>query len=185
MELIESKIPGCYEIQPHIHRDERGSFVKTFHAPTFEALGLQTEFPEEYYSVSKKNVVRGMHFQLPPDDHVKLVCCTTGTVMDVVVDLRKGSPTYGQHTISKLNSEKGNMVYIPKGMAHGFCVLSGTATMIYKVSTVYSPTCDNGIRWNTASIDWPVSSPIISQRDLTLSSLLEFDSPFIYEVNHG
>ena len=181
IEMKESKLPGCFELQANKLVDDRGAFVKTFHAPTFRALGLNTEFIEEYYSISDKNVVRGMHFQRPPDDHVKLVYCTSGLVMDVVIDLRKGSPTYGQHVVFELSSDKANMVYIPKGMAHGFCVLSDQATMVYNLSTVYSPECDSGVRWDTAGIDWPVITPIISSRDQDSFSLDEFDSPFTYE----
>lgn len=182
MELTGSKIPGCYEIKPHIHRDQRGSFVKTFHAPTFKQLCLCTDFVEEYYSVSEKGVIRGMHFQLPPDEHVKLVYCTSGIVMDVVVDLRKNSPTYGQHDVFELSADRANMVYIPKGMAHGFCVLSNEATMIYKVSTVYIPASDNGIHWDSAGIAWPksVNLELLSDRDKSFVSLQEFDSPFKY-----
>jgi len=185
IKLIESSLQGCFELQTNKFVDERGVFVKTFHEPTFESLGLNTEFTEEYYSVSDKSVIRGMHFQLPPDDHVKLVYCTAGKVMDVVVDIRVGSPTYGQHAVFELSSEQANMVYIPKGMAHGFCVLSEQATMVYKVITVYSPECDGGIRWDTASINWPVSNPVISQRDLSLIAIDKFDSPFEFEVKHG
>lgn len=181
MEIFESNIPGCYEVICNRFEDERGSFVKTFHKPTFEELGLHTEFVEEYYSVSKKNVIRGMHFQTPPEDHVKLVYCTSGHVMDVVVDLRKGSPTYGEHAIFDLDAEKHNMVYIPKGMAHGFCVLSEQATMVYKVSTVYASEYDQGIRWDSVGVDWKVNSPVVSERDQALPALRQFASPFVFK----
>lgn len=181
MELIESTIPGCYELKPLIRSDERGTFVKTFHAPSYLSLGLSTDFVEEYYSISNKNVIRGMHFQLPPYDHIKLVYCTSGIVMDAVIDLRKGSPTFKQYTLFELSAKKANMIYIPKGLAHGFCVLSEQATMIYKVSTIYSPNSDSGIRWDSVDINWPTSAPIISQRDQNFRSLKEFDSPFIFE----
>lgn len=184
MKLIESKIYGCYEIRPHVHKDERGSFIKTFHVPTFESFGLCTEFVEEYYSVSAKNVVRGMHFQLPPHDHEKLIYCTTGVVLDVVVDLRKGSPTYGQYESFKLTENIANMIYIPKGMAHGFCVLSDQSTMHYKVSTIYSPQYDSGIRWDSVGVDWPASNPIISPRDQGFLLLEDFNSPFVFKTKH-
>lgn len=181
MELRESNIPGCYEVRPHIHCDQRGSLVKTFHAPTFQKLGLCTDFVEEYYSVSAKNVVRGMHFQAPPDDHVKLVYCTFGNVMDAVVDLRNGSPTYGQSAIFELSAEQANMVYIPQGLAHGFCALSEQTTMMYKVTTVYTPQSDRGIRWDSIGLNWPVISPIISSRDQNFMPFKEFRSPFEFK----
>jgi len=184
MELIESPLQGCFEIQNRRLEDERGLFIKTFHKPTFERLGLHTDFPEEYYSISKKGVIRGMHFQLPPHDHVKLVYCSSGSVMDVVVDLRKGSPTFGKHAVFEVTSEKNNMVYIPKGMAHGFCALTKQAIMHYKVSTVYAPESDGGIRWDSFDMDWLVSDPIISERDKELPTLAKFISPFTFEVAH-
>jgi len=184
MKVLECKIPGCFEIIPNIHRDNRGSFVKTFHAPTFRKLGLCSDFVEEYYSVSHQGVIRGMHFQLPPHDHVKVVYCTSGTVMDVVVDLRKGSPTFGKFAEFELSAEKGNMVYIPKGLAHGFCVLSESATMLYKVSTVYAPESDAGIKWDSIGLKWPFDNPVISSRDKEFISFTNFDSPFHFEVGN-
>lgn len=178
MKIVKSKIFGCYEILTNIHRDLRGTFIKTFHASSFEEFGLCTHFLEEYYSVSVKNVVRGLHFQLPPDDHVKLVYCVSGIVKDVVVDIRLGSPTYGDHVSFELSAERGNLVYIPKGMAHGFCVLSDRATMVYKTSTMHSPARDSGIRWDSAGISWPDRSLIISDRDKALLRLEDFRSPF-------
>ena len=106
MKIIESKIPGCYEILNKVNNDIRGTFIKTFHSPTFKKFGLETIFKEEYYSISFKNVVRGLHFQLPPHDHVKVVYCVSGYVKDVVVDLRLGSPTYGEHVTFCLSSQK-------------------------------------------------------------------------------
>ncbi len=180
MRLAESKIPGCYEVLCRRTEDKRGCFVKTFHEPAFQDGNLHTKFTEEYYSISRKYVIRGLHFQEPPYDHVKLVYCTSGTVMDVVVDLRKGSPTYGEHAVFELSRERCNMVYIPKGMAHGFCVLSDEATMLYKVSTVYAPDYDSGILWDSIGVEWPVDTPIVSDRDLGLQRFDEFSSPFLF-----
>lgn len=178
LKIVPSQISGCYEIFPHIHRDLRGAFIKTFHAPTFEEFGLCSQFLEEYYSISVKNVVRGLHFQLPPDDHVKLVYCISGVVKDVVVDIRLDSPTYGNHVSFELSSERGNLVYIPKGMAHGFCVLSDSSTMVYKTSTIHAPARDSGIRWDSAGISWPDGDLIISDRDKAFLTLQDFRSPF-------
>ncbi len=143
--LKNSKIPGCFEITPQIFKDERGMFVKTFHKDVFKEHGLETGFVEEYYSFSCKGVLRGLHFQLPPKDHVKLVYCVSGEVLDAVVDLRVGSPTYGQFELFEVSAEKANMIYIPKGLAHGFYVESENAIMMYKVTTVYSPDHDTGL----------------------------------------
>ncbi|WP_287962492.1 dTDP-4-dehydrorhamnose 3,5-epimerase [Alcanivorax sp.] len=180
MKVKETPIPGCYELLPKTHLDERGSFVKIFHEPTFKELGLCAHFAEEYYSVSKRHVLRGMHFQVPPRDHVKLVCCVMGSVMDVVVDLRKGSPTYRHHFAIELSAEKANMLYIPKGLAHGFCVMSDQVIMLYKVSSVYAPEHDCGIRWDTIGFRWPVENPVISERDHSFPGLDAFHSPFVF-----
>ncbi len=180
-EKRETAIPGCFELVPRKTEDERGCFVKTFHRNGFESLGLKTGWREEYYSVSRKGVLRGLHFQLPPHDHVKLVYCTAGRVLDAVLDLRIGSPVYGQHLLCELDAEKANMLYLPKGVAHGFYTLSDSATMVYKVSTVYVPTCDTGILWNSAGIPWPDDQPTVSQRDGTLPALSDFtDNPFVF-----
>ena len=180
-ELKPSKLAGCYELQPKAFEDARGRFVKVFHVPTFAAHGLETAFAEEYYSVSYKNVIRGMHFQLPPMDHVKMVYCVEGKVLDAVVDLRKGSPTYGRFDLFELSAAKANSLYIPKGMAHGFCVRSERAIMVYKVSTVHSPAHDAGLLWNSMEIPWPIAEPILSERDAAFPRLDTFVSPF----NHG
>lgn len=180
-DLLPSKLAGCVELQPKVFDDARGRFVKVFHEQAFTALGLETDFAEEYYSVSHKNVIRGMHFQLPPMDHVKMVYCVQGEVMDVVVDLRVGSPTYGHHAVFELSASKANSIYIPKGMAHGFCARSEEAIMVYKVSTVYAPAQDAGILWNSLGVTWPTSEAILSVRDQSFPAFAQFESPFRYE----
>lgn len=179
--LQKAKIEGCFELQPKVLNDNRGRFVKIFHEQEFSVMGLETNFAEEYYSVSKKNVIRGLHFQLPPMDHVKMVYCIEGEVMDAVVDLRVGSPTYGQFELFELSATKANGLYIPKGMAHGFCVRSEQAIMVYKVSTVYSSHCDAGMLWNSVGIPWPTGNPILSDRDQGFPIIDELVSPFRYE----
>jgi dTDP-4-dehydrorhamnose 3,5-epimerase len=174
MQIRETTIPGCFEITPNLFTDERGTFVKTFHHDTFLQHGLETEWREEYYSVSRKGVLRGMHFQIPPHDHAKLVYCTAGSVLDAVLDLRIGSPAYHRHELFDLNADTAHMLYLPKGVAHGFYTLSYSATMMYKVSTVYAPACDTGILWNSAGIPWPDSHPVVSQRDSALPALSDF-----------
>ena len=183
IEIRQTEIPGCFEITPKVLKDERGTFVKTFHQEIFKANGLETHFTEEYYSFSKKRVLRGLHFQLPPLDHIKFVYCVSGRVLDAVVDLRIGFPTYGEFETFELSAEKANMLYIPKGLAHGFYVLSESAIMVYKVTTVYSPEHDTGILWNSVGIPWPDEKPIISQRDSRFISFADSKSPFVHKNN--
>lgn len=175
---IDTQLEGCYEIQPVVRGDSRGSFTKTFHEYAFKELELATNFVEQYHSMSVKDVVRGLHFQLPPAEHEKLVYCVTGKVMDVALDLRRDSKTYGKFQIFTLDAEKGNMAYLPKGMAHGFCTLSETAIMMYMVTSVYDSLHDSGILWDSAGIPWPVEHPILSERDNTFVKLEDFNSPF-------
>jgi dTDP-4-dehydrorhamnose 3,5-epimerase len=180
VDIHNALIPGCFELIPKVFEDERGSFTKIFHQKVFENHGLDTHYKEEYFSRSKQDVIRGMHFQLPPEECVKIVYCIDGEVMDVVLDLRVGSPTYGKYEIFNLNDRLANIIYIPIGLAHGFYTKSKTATVIYKVSKSYSPKCDSGIHWNSAQIPWPTQTPIISKRDSQFVNLENFLSPFIY-----
>ncbi|MHB0995546.1 MAG: dTDP-4-dehydrorhamnose 3,5-epimerase [Elusimicrobiales bacterium] len=171
-------IPGCYEIQPVVRKDARGRFVKVLHAPEFKKLGLETRFTEQYYSVSEKGVLRGLHFQEPPAAVTKLVFCVEGEVLDAVLDLRRKSKTYGKAITVKLGAEKGNMLYIPKGCAHGFYTVSKKAVMFYETSEVYSPQHDKGVLWNSAGIKWPVKRPRVSARDAAFPPLRDFKSEF-------
>lgn len=177
-ERKDTKLPGCYELQSVIRGDKRGSFTKTFHEGAFAELGLRTDFKEEYHSMSVKGVLRGLHFQLPPAGHAKLVYCIEGEVMDVALDLRCDSATYGQHHICHLKAEIGNMFYLPVGLAHGFYTLSERAIMMYCVTSVYDPSHDSGVRWDSAEISWPDSQPTLSERDKMFMPLEDFKSPF-------
>lgn len=180
IELYKTAIPGCFEIIPNIVKDERGVFVKTFTSDLFIAWGLVTHFAEEYFTFSRKNVLRGIHFQLPPHEHTKIVYCVNGKVFDVVVDLRKGSPTFGKYNTLVLDSKKSNILYIPAGLGHGFYTISDSVTMMYKVTTLYSPDHDTGILWNSIDIPWPENNPLTSRRDRSLPPMSEFNSPFIF-----
>ncbi len=181
MKIEATPLPGCFAIQPTVFDDLRGRFVKVFHEPAFTEHGLVARFAEDYYSVSRKGVLRGMHFQTPPSDHVKLVYCVSGEILDAVVDLRRGSPTYGQHFMLELTAAKANILYVPRGMAHGFYTRSEEATVIYKVETVHAPSEDAGIAWNGCGISWPSDAPILSTRDQRFPTLAEFESPFRYD----
>ena len=184
MQIRETEIPGCYELQPRLLKDERGVFVKTFHANEFRSLGLCENWKEQYYSTSNQGVLRGLHFHLPPYDHAKLVYCISGRVLDVAVDLRVGSPSYGHCVIVELSAERGNMIYLPTGLAHGFCTHEEPATLVYNVTSVYQPESDTGIRWDSANIPWPLTNPLLSERDHSFSTLAEFESPFVFETAH-
>jgi dTDP-4-dehydrorhamnose 3,5-epimerase len=168
MTIRSTKIVGCYELTPPIFQDQRGCFVKTFHADIFRQYYLETRFTEEYYSVSTRHVLRGLHFQTPPADPIKIVYCVTGQILDAIVDLRVGSSTYGQ------------LIYMVPGLAHGFYVLSESATVVYKASKVYSRDHDIGIHWDSVGIPWQCTDPIVSQRDTDLPTFADFRSPFIY-----
>lgn len=182
MELLQTTLPGCYEIKTNIFRDTRGVFVKTYHDAIFTELGLRTDWREEYYSVSKRGVIRGMHFQHPPMQHAKMVYCLQGTVQDVILDLRIGSPSYRKCVSTELSAEKGNIVYIPEGIAHGFCALTEHAIMQYKVTSTYSPQHDAGILWSSIPIAWQCTNPSVSDRDSNFIGLQDFQSPFKYET---
>lgn len=177
-EIRESRIPGCYLFRPRSPLDNRGKFVKTFHAATFERYGLEIGFRESFYSVSKKNVLRGMHFQRPPQEHAKLVYCLKGTIFDAFVDLRIKSQGFGMHECVELSDKNGLILYLPPGVAHGFYVLSNEAITVYNVTKEYDPSADSGVHWDSCGIDWPTNSPIISPRDSRLLDLNEVNNLF-------
>jgi dTDP-4-dehydrorhamnose 3,5-epimerase len=178
MEIRETALAGCYTVHPAVRPDERGVFVKTYLGSAFAAAGLPTGFPEQFFSRSRQGVVRGLHVQFAPADQAKLVHCVSGAVFDVAVDVRVGSPTYGEHVACTLTDEDWTALYVPVGFAHGFAVLSGTATVGYLATAEYAPGTDGGVRWDSAGIDWPVAEPVLSPRDAALPPLAEFESPF-------
>jgi dTDP-4-dehydrorhamnose 3,5-epimerase len=178
MQIKESTIKGCYEIVPRVMRDSRGMFIKTYNEDVFNDSHISFYSKEEYHTFSKKNVLRGLHFQTPPFQYKKIVFCVSGIVFDVIVDLRKDSETFGKHEVFKLNGESGNMVYMSEGIAHGFYVLSNEAIMCYKVSALYSKENDSGIRWNSLEIPWPAKTPVVSERDESFLMFNKFVSPF-------
>jgi len=180
MDINSTLIPGCFEIVSKYIPDTRGEFIKFFNFDLFHDYGLEVDFKEEYCTISKKNVIRGMHFQIPPMDHVKKVYCISGEVMDVVLDLRKGSPFFNKYQVFHLSSVKGNQLYIPKGCAHGFFAHTESAKLNYHVSSVYSSEHDTGILWDSFGFDWPIKHPILSERDKSFSPLNKFQSPFYF-----
>lgn len=178
IKVTPGKIAGVRLLQPTPYSDARGSLVKTIREDIFAGHGIPTKFAEQYYSVSVRNVLRGLHFQMPPHDHYKLVTCVEGEVFDVVVDLRKGSKTYGGHESFDLNGATGDSVFVPSGCAHGFYVRSDTAIVLYNVSSLYAPSHDTGIRWDSAGVVWPCTDPAVSDRDAGLMRLPDFSTPF-------
>src|SRR5258708_15890952 len=150
MELKPPSIPGCFEMGALLRRDAGGLFVKTFQAGFFREQGLNADFHEDFYTVSKKGVIRGMHFQAPPKAQDKLVWCIFGKILDVAVDLRQGSPTYGKHHTIQLSAENGNMLYIPVGLAHGFYAITESAVGAYQGSEGDFPADEFGVRCGSA-----------------------------------
>ncbi|MCT4597806.1 MAG: dTDP-4-dehydrorhamnose 3,5-epimerase [Vallitalea sp.] len=180
MNIIKTQLQGVYVIENFHSKDNRGSFTKTYNADSFKENNLCTQFHESYYSVSNKDVIRGMHFQLPPYEHEKLVYVAKGEIIDVILDIRKSSDTYGKY-LQVILSDKNHMsVYIPKGLAHGFRSNINNTITVYNVSTVYNKEKDCGIKYNSFGYDWNIEKPIISTRDSSFINFVEFkkENPF-------
>lgn len=176
----ETKLKGCFKIIPRRFSDHRGTSVKPFHMDEFIKLGLQYNFEEDLIVTSYKNVLRGMHFQNPPYAQGKLVYCIKGNIMDVVIDIRNGSSTYGKHEVFSLTGSNNNIIYIPEGFAHGYLSLDDDSIVMYKMLSVYKPEFESGIRWDSLGINWGFENPIISERDMNFVPFEKFDSKFIY-----
>jgi len=177
MDKFKEILPQTWLVQQSKIEDFRGIFVKTLSKSILNRLGNQFELCEEYYSVSKKNVIRGMHFQTPPHDHIKIVYCILGSVLDVLLDLRPG-PGYGRSFSLTLDASNPHILIIPKGVAHGFKSLVDGSLLIYKTSSEYAPEHDSGILWNSFNFDWGLINPILSSRDTSHSAFEDFHTPF-------
>jgi dTDP-4-dehydrorhamnose 3,5-epimerase len=171
MVIKEITIEGLLEIIPKVYYDDRGYFFEAFNEKMLKEAGFTTNFIQDNQSFSKKGVVRGLHFQKPPYEQGKLVRVITGKVLDVAVDIRKGSPTFGQSYSCVLDSETNNMLFIPPGFAHGFSALEDSI-LLYKCSEIYNKDSESGIIWNDPelNIDWQVQDPVISEKDQLLNS---------------
>ncbi len=178
MEIIKTPFEGLYVLKTDYFHDNRGGFQKLFNYDFFKKNGLDYDFKELYYSVNKMNVIRGMHFQTPPNEHTKLVYVSAGRIIDVVVDIRKTSATYGQCFSIELDNNHGKYLYIPKGFAHGFRSLEDGSTVNYAQTSCYSKESDYGIDVMSINYDWGINYPIRSGRDLTFPQLHNFKSPF-------
>ncbi|SPE63354.1 dTDP-4-dehydrorhamnose 3,5-epimerase [Verrucomicrobia bacterium] len=175
---LPTGFPGLALLQLRLFQDPRGLFVKTFHAEDFRSLGLPFEPREEFYSTSARHVLRGMHFQLPPAAHAKLVYCLSGRVLDVVLDMRRGSPRFAETFNCELSANPPQVLFIPVGFAHGFLALENDSLMVYKTDAVHDPQRDTGIAWDSFGFKWPVAAPVMSERDRRLGPWLQFSSPF-------
>lgn len=174
----KTPIHDVYVIEQTVTKDNRGSFVKNFQRSLFEEHDLECDFKESYYTKSHEGVIRGMHFQIPPHDHAKLITVISGTIIDVVLDIRKSSKTYGRHFEIELSGENRKSLYIPSGFAHGFGVLSDVAIACYQVTSEHKPDHDKGILFDSFGFSWPISNPALSERDSAFPAFIDFESPF-------
>lgn len=186
MEIKALDLPGVVLLRPRRFADARGHFVETYNEKAFAAAGIAARFVQDNQSYSaNRGTVRGLHFQLPPAVQSKLVRVLQGSVYDVAVDLRAGSPTYGQWRGETLTADKGEQFFVPGGFAHAFCTLEPGTVVAYKVDDFYAPACDSGLIWNDPdlAIDWPVAPDevVLSDKDLKLGRFADFVSPFTYQ----
>jgi len=189
MQFIPQSIANVMLIKPQVHSDDRGYFVETFRQDKLEqALGYKVSFVQDNESKSSKGVLRGLHFQLAPHAQSKLVRVIDGSVLDVAVDLRHGSPTFGQHVAVELSGQNKQQLFIPRGFAHGFVVLSDTATFAYKVDNYYSSECDRGLAFDDKqlNIDWRLANNDIalSEKDKVQPLLSELETSFDYMTDY-
>jgi dTDP-4-dehydrorhamnose 3,5-epimerase len=186
MERLPTRLPGPILLAPRVHGDERGFFVETYRRSVFAEHGIAEEMVQDNHSRSSRGIVRGMHFQVSPGGAAKLVRCATGSIVDVVVDIRRGSPTFGQWEAFELSDENMAMLYCPVGFAHGFCVVSDSADVIYKQSGYYADGTERGIAYDDpdVGIEWPLPVDELqpSQRDATAPRLADIadELPFVY-----
>ena len=184
MEIIQTEIEGVYILKPRIFEDSRGYFFESYSQRDLDAYVGPVRFVQDNESLSTYGVMRGLHFQRPPYSQAKLVRCVRGAVLDVAVDIRKGSPTYGRHVAAELTEDNHLQFYIPKGFAHGFAVQSESAVFQYKCDEFYHPEADGGISILDSSlgIDWkiPVGKSVLSEKDMKHPLFRDFESPFVY-----
>ncbi len=178
------ELPDVVLVQMRAFEDARGFFTETYKHSDFVQAGISDTFVQDNYSRSRQRVLRGLHYQKEPFVQSKLVSVIRGEILDVAVDLRKGSPSYGKWVSEALSDRNRRLLYVPEGFAHGFCVLSDEADVLYKVNREYAPEHERGIVWNDPdlAIDWPVEEPILSSRDADLPPLADADNQFTYRV---
>jgi dTDP-4-dehydrorhamnose 3,5-epimerase len=176
------EIPAVVAIQPSVAADRRGYFLECYKESEFVRGGVASRFVQENLSFSVKGVIRGMHYQLNPHAQSKLVGVVSGEVFDVAVDMRTGSPTYGRWASKRLSSENHTLLFVPAGFAHGFCVLSDSALVSYKVTSEYAPASERGVKWDDSAlaIEWPVRRSTVSDKDASLPTLERAENNFRY-----
>ena len=189
MKLIETALEGVVIIVPDIYGDERGYFYESFNSRAFaKIVGRDVAFVQDNESLSREGVIRGLHYQLPPHAQSKLVRVVRGAILDVVVDIRRGSPTFGRYVAVELSAENHHQLFIPRGFAHGFKVVEGEALLQYKCDNYYAPECEGSIRWDdpTLAIDWQMDSTeaVVSARDRGARLFEECDELFDYNVDY-
>lgn len=178
MKIVDTKCNGVKLIHCFSSFDPRGGFTKIFNDLDYKIAGINVEINETYYSISNKNVIRGLHFQLPPFEHAKIVHIITGSVIDVLLDLRKSSDTYGKVYQFALSGEEPMALYIPVGFAHGFRTMEDNTLMLYQVSSIYEKKSDTGVLFSSIDYDWNIENPIVSERDMSFVRFEDFNSPF-------
>ncbi|PGZ80222.1 dTDP-4-dehydrorhamnose 3,5-epimerase [Priestia megaterium] len=181
MKVIETKLPGVFIIEPKVFKDNRGFFMETYNTQLLKEKGIHHQFVQDNHSLSvEAGTIRGLHYQLNPKAQTKLIRASRGAIYDVAVDIRIGSPTYGQWIGVILSEENNRQLLVPKGFAHGFCTLVSNTEVQYKVDELYSPEHDRGIAWNDVEIgiDWPTSSPILSNKDKSHPTLSNVNNNF-------
>lgn len=182
MTVLDTPLPGLRVVVPVRHADARGDFAETYHAARYASAGLDAPFAQDNVSRSVRGTLRGLHAQAPPDAQAKLVMVLAGEIVDVAVDLRVGSPTFGRWHAETLSDADGRQLYVPEGLAHGFCVTSETAVVLYKVSGRYAPAAEIAVAWDDPdlAIAWPVARPLLSDKDAAAPRLRDLVSPFTF-----
>ena len=183
MRIEPTAIDGVLILTPQRHGDARGFFSESWNRKRLQEAGIEVDFVQDNHSLSEReNTLRGLHFQTPPHAQAKLVRCGRGRFLDVAVDIRRGSPSYGQHVSVELSFENGKQLFVPAGFAHGFVTREPETEIIYKCSDYYAPECDRAIHWDTCGIDWGLTcAPILSDKDSAAPGLAAIDSPFTWE----
>lgn len=182
--IAATALPGVLILTPARFGDARGWFSETWNAARMAEAGLDLAFVQDNHSFSaEKGTLRGLHFQRPPRAQDKLVRCTRGAILDVAVDIRKGSPSYGKWVGVELSAANGQQLLVPKGFLHGFLTLTADCEVQYKCTDVYAPECDGAVAWDSVGIDWGLNGaqPVLSAKDAVAQALADFDSPFAYE----
>lgn len=182
MEIEKTEIPGVLSVTPRRHRDARGFFSETWNRATLRDRGIDIDFVQDNHSLSEhSHTLRGLHFQAPPQAQAKLVRCATGCILDVAVDIRRGSPTFGRWIGIELSAENGRQLLIPEGFLHGFVTRAPMTEVIYKCSAHYAPEADGAVRWDSCGIDWGLdAAPLLSDKDAAAPLFDDFVSPFTW-----